>query len=155
MNETRKTFKCPAALVVAAATALAVNGHAFAVVTATNLLFDVELLELDLSGGPFPMPLANDPGNLLGDSIEGYGFVDSQVNVTLSSQRAVSPGPPSTGSGCPMPWPFISGIIPFTACSSRVRWISRPPWSAPTETSSAPWPMKPSHRDWPGSTALG
>jgi hypothetical protein len=60
--------------------------------------FDTELTSLNLTGGPFPIPLASDPGNLLGDSIEGYGFVDSQVLITLSSQRAVNPGPPSTGT---------------------------------------------------------
>ena len=43
------------------------------------------------------MPLASDPGNLLGDSVEGYGFVNSEVTLTLSSQRLVSPGPPSLG----------------------------------------------------------
>ena len=64
------------------------------------LVFDTELQEFDLSGGPFPMPLASDPGNLLGDSVEGYGFVDSQVQVTLSSQRAGNPGPPSLGQAC-------------------------------------------------------
>ena len=61
------------------------------------LTFDTELLSLNLSGGPFLMPLASDPGNALGDSVEGYGFVNSQVTVTLSSQRSISPGPQSTG----------------------------------------------------------
>ena len=54
------------------------------------LEFDTELVSLNLLGGPFAMPLASDPDNDLGDSVEGYGFVDSQVEVTLSSQRPVS-----------------------------------------------------------------
>jgi hypothetical protein len=44
------------------------------------------------------LPLASDPGNALGDSIDGFGFVDSLVMVTLSSQRPVNPGPASLGS---------------------------------------------------------
>ena len=62
-----------------------------------QLQFDTELTSLNLSGGPFPMPLASDPSNALGDSVEGYGFVDSQVMITLSSQRVPTPGPTSTG----------------------------------------------------------
>ena len=62
-----------------------------------QLQFDTELTSLNLSGGPFPMPLASDPGNALGDSVGGYGFVDSQVMITLSSQRVHAPGPASTG----------------------------------------------------------
>ncbi len=59
--------------------------------------FDTELTQLNLSGGPFPMPLASDPANLLGDSINGFGLVDSSVGITLSSQRPASPGPRSSG----------------------------------------------------------
>ena len=62
-----------------------------------ELIFDTELTSLALTGGPFPIPLASDPGNALGDSIDGYGFVDTLVTITLSSQREVSPGPPSVG----------------------------------------------------------
>ncbi len=58
------------------------------------LEFDTELVSLDLSGGPFPIPLASDPQNLLGDSIEGYGFINSEVRITLSSERG---GPASFG----------------------------------------------------------
>jgi hypothetical protein len=36
-----------------------------------QIQFDTELTSLDLRGGPFPIPLASDPGNLLGDSIGG------------------------------------------------------------------------------------
>ena len=61
------------------------------------LVFDTEFLSLNLTGGPVAMPLASDPGNALGDSIEGFGFVNSAVNVTLSSQRLVNPGPDSLG----------------------------------------------------------
>lgn len=64
------------------------------------ILFDTELTSLNLLGGPVPMPLASDPGNALGDSISGYGFVNSEVRVTLSSQRLISPGPPSLGEAC-------------------------------------------------------
>jgi len=61
------------------------------------LQLNTSLEELNLTGGPFPIPLAADPANLLGDSIEGYGFVDSVVTVTLSSQRVVPPGPVTQG----------------------------------------------------------
>jgi hypothetical protein len=64
--------------------------------------FDTELTSLSLSGGPIPMPLASDPGNILGDSVEGYGFVDSRVDITLSSQRDPA-GPASPGSACAVP----------------------------------------------------
>ncbi len=66
----------------------------------TTLVFDTELVSLDLSGGPYPIPLASDPGNALGDSIDGYGFVDSLVTITLSSQRSSAPGPSSLGQAC-------------------------------------------------------
>jgi hypothetical protein len=62
------------------------------------LEFDTTLEALDLTGGAFPIPLASDPVNALGDSIDGYAFVDSQVRITLSSQRTVNPGPATTGS---------------------------------------------------------
>ena len=62
--------------------------------------YDVTWTTLDLAGGPFPMPLASDPTNALGDSIEGYGFVDSMVTVTLSSERPGTPGPPTLGEVC-------------------------------------------------------
>jgi len=58
--------------------------------------FDTQLLEMNLSGGPFPMPLASDPGNVLPDSINGYGYVNSLVSIRLSSQGP-NPGPPSLG----------------------------------------------------------
>jgi len=54
----------------------------------TAIKFDTTLESLDLSGGPYPMPLASDPGNALGDSVEGYGFVDSTVLLTLSAGMA-------------------------------------------------------------------
>jgi hypothetical protein len=68
---------------------------------AVQLEFDTQLQSLNLTT-PFdvPLPLASDPGNALGDSISGYGFVDSQVTITLSSQRLISPGPPSLGKAC-------------------------------------------------------
>lgn len=64
--------------------------------------FDTELVSLNLTGGPIPIPLATDPDNDLGDSEMGYGFVDSQVELTLSSQREPA-GRPSTGSACAGP----------------------------------------------------
>lgn len=75
--------------------------------------YDVTWTTLDLAGGPFPMPLAFDPTNALGDSIEGFGFVDSTVIVTLSSQRPGTPGPPSLGEVCAtdMPPPKSPGEI--------------------------------------------
>jgi hypothetical protein len=70
-----------------------------------QLVFDTELVSLNLSGGPYPVPLASDPANLLGDSIDGYGFVDTEISITLSSQRPPEgtppgPGPASTGKAC-------------------------------------------------------
>ena len=62
-----------------------------------DIVFDTQLMTMNLSGGPFPLPLASDPVNGLPDSIEGYGFVNSDVTITLSSQRAVNPGPSSLG----------------------------------------------------------
>jgi len=62
------------------------------------LEFDTELVSMNLTGGPFPMPLASDPGNQLPGSIDGYGFVESNVELTLSSQRPVNAGPPSLGT---------------------------------------------------------
>jgi hypothetical protein len=64
---------------------------------AQAIYFDTELVEMTLAGGPFPMPLASDPANNLGDSIDGYGFVESLVGITLSSQRVTNPGQPSLG----------------------------------------------------------
>jgi hypothetical protein len=59
--------------------------------------FDLTLESLNLSGLSFPMPLASDPNNALGDSIDGYGFVESTALITLSSQRTVNPGPATKG----------------------------------------------------------
>ncbi|MEX0611911.1 MAG: hypothetical protein WD229_07305 [Pirellulales bacterium] len=68
---------------------------------AVQLEFDTELTSLNLTTpAPVAMPLASDPGNALGDSVMGYGFVDSQVTVTLSSQRLINPGPQSLGQAC-------------------------------------------------------
>ena len=75
-----------------------------------QLCFDTELVSLDLTGGPYPIPLGADPGNLIFPeigttglaadgglaSIDGYSFVKSDVTITLSSQRG-DPGPSSTG----------------------------------------------------------
>ena len=97
-----------------AAAALAFAGAQPARAQFTTIEFDTELLEMNLSGGPFPMPLASDPGNMLGDSVDGYGFVNSVVEVTLSSQRASNPGPPSLGhtwahQGWPAGLPALNG----------------------------------------------
>jgi len=68
-----------------------------------NITFETELTSMNFSGGPLAVPLASDPGNLLGDSVDGYGWVDSLVTMTLSSQRAVNPGPFSTGEAWAFP----------------------------------------------------
>ncbi|MBM3223454.1 MAG: hypothetical protein FJZ47_06610 [Candidatus Tectomicrobia bacterium] len=62
-----------------------------------RLLFATELTSLHLTGDPFLLPLARDPGNTLGDSVEGYGLVRSRVDITLSSQRQSNPGQDSLG----------------------------------------------------------
>ena len=62
-----------------------------------KLQFDTELTGMTLTGGPFPLPLASDPNNVLGDSFDGYGYVNSLVTMTASSQRSILPGPASTG----------------------------------------------------------
>ncbi|MHC4236964.1 MAG: hypothetical protein ACYSSM_01675 [Planctomycetota bacterium] len=75
--------------------------------------FDLTLESLNLTGGPFPIPLASDPGNALGDSIDGYGFVDSEVVIRLSSQRAVIPGPVTTGKAFAYPsFPVPAAVGP-------------------------------------------
>jgi hypothetical protein len=69
-----------------------------------QLEWATQLSELNLmTPAPVPIPLASDPGNTLPGnppSQSGYGFVDSQVTVTLSSQRLINPGPPSLGAAC-------------------------------------------------------
>ena len=58
----------------------------------------IELVQMHLvSASPIPIPLASDPGNLLQFSTEGYGFVDSLIEIKLSSLNT-SPGPQSLGS---------------------------------------------------------
>jgi hypothetical protein len=64
------------------------------------LKFDTELISLNLTGPPVPLPVASDPGNALGDSIDGYGFVNSQILIKLSSERLPTPGPRSLGEAC-------------------------------------------------------
>jgi hypothetical protein len=66
----------------------------------TTIVFDTELVSLDLTGGPYPIPLASDPGNVLPDSVAGYGFVESEVKITLSSQRDPDPSLRSLGQAC-------------------------------------------------------
>lgn len=83
-------------------TRLSIIVAAFVLVSYANqaraiISFETQLTSMDLTGGPYPMPLASDPGNALGDSVNGYGFVDSNVQFTLSSQRLNNPGPASTG----------------------------------------------------------
>lgn len=57
----------------------------------------IELVQLSLvSSSPVSIPLASDPTNLLGDSIDGFGFVNSQFEIKLSSLRT-TPGPKSLG----------------------------------------------------------
>lgn len=68
------------------------------IIPAEGIVVDTELTSFNLSGPDVAIPLASDPTNSLGDSIEGYGFVNSSINLTLSSQRAVAPGSASTGT---------------------------------------------------------
>jgi hypothetical protein len=91
----RRLFLIGLALTLSVRLAHGAHGGGFVV-----LEFDTSLESLNLSGGPYPMPLASDPGNLLGDSVDGFGFVDSVVTLTLSSQRPVDPGPDSLGTAC-------------------------------------------------------
>ena len=70
--------------------------------------FDSEWVQLNLSDGPFPVPLASDPANNLGDSTDGYGWVNSDVSLTLSSQRA-TPGQASLGEIVALQNPQVSG----------------------------------------------
>jgi len=62
-----------------------------------NIIFETEISSMNLTGGPFLMPLASDPANWLGDSVDGFGFVESGVLISMSSQRPFNPGPLSTG----------------------------------------------------------
>lgn len=78
-------------------TALCAAPSTLAVGAPAQLEFDTELVSMTLTGGPFVMPLASDPGNALGDSIEGYGLVNASVAITLSSQRDPLPGPATLG----------------------------------------------------------
>jgi hypothetical protein len=57
-----------------------------------TLEFETELTSLNLTGGPYPMPLG-----------PGWTPVQSEVSITLSSQRDVAPGPPSLGTACAFP----------------------------------------------------
>jgi len=66
-------------------------------ISAEGIVVQTELINFDLTGPVTAIPLASDPGNALGDSVEGYGFVNSSINLTLSSQRAVNPGQASLG----------------------------------------------------------
>jgi hypothetical protein len=74
------------------------------------LTWDTELTTLNLTGGPVGLPLASDPSNALGDSIDGFGFVDSLVEITLSSQRPINPGPRSFGTTCAFPGAPAFGV---------------------------------------------
>jgi hypothetical protein len=78
---------------------LAVSGNAIAVIIPQNgITVETELFSMDLFGGPIGVPLASDPGNLLGDSVDGYGYVNSLVQFSLSVQRTPTPGPASPGT---------------------------------------------------------
>lgn len=64
----------------------AAQARATAIAGSAVLRFDTELTSMHLTGGPFPMRLA-----------AGWEFVDSNVAITSSSQRAANPGPGSLG----------------------------------------------------------
>ena len=105
------TVVCLTACLIAAASAERASG----VIIAPDVFleFDTELLSMTLTDGPFPMPFASDPQNTLTDadggpaSIDGFGFVNSLVTITLSSQRATDPGPESLGQA----FAFRSGFF--------------------------------------------
>ena len=80
-------------LALAASTSPLTAGQSF-----SYMEFQTELTSMSLTGGPFPMPLAFDPTNNLGDSVDGYGFVNSSATFNLSSERTSSPGSASLGS---------------------------------------------------------
>lgn len=67
------------------------------------IYFETELSEMSLTGGPTPLPFASDPTGLLTDADggpateNGWGFVNTEVAVTLSSDRNINPGPLSVG----------------------------------------------------------
>ncbi|MDA1052496.1 MAG: tandem-95 repeat protein [Planctomycetota bacterium] len=65
-------------------TVLVVSGGT--VLDASGQQLDMELTQLNLTGQSYAIPLASDPANALGDSVDGYGFVDSQVTLALSSK---------------------------------------------------------------------
>jgi hypothetical protein len=89
-----------------------------------QLHFDTELIALDLTGGPFPMPLGRDPNNVgvgtgfiagsfFDDSIEGFAFVDSFVQVELSSMNG---GPASLGQA----WAYSQGRASDAAIDAAI-----------------------------------
>jgi hypothetical protein len=95
-----------------------------------SLEFETELVSLNLSGGPFPMPLGADPGNALGDSVDGYGFVRSNVSMIVSSQRAVDPGSRSMGEVCA----YLAGPGEvFAGSSVHAASLTNPPMIDPEE----------------------
>jgi hypothetical protein len=63
-----------------------------------DITYALDFTDLQLAGGPYLLPLAEDPTNLLGDSVDGYGFVNSMVTLSLSSNRPVASGPPTLGN---------------------------------------------------------
>jgi len=87
----------PIALTACLAAIIVFTAPAFGDPVVPILEYDTTLEALNLTGGPFPISLASDPGNALGDSVDGYGFVNCTVAITLSSQRPVSPGPATLG----------------------------------------------------------
>lgn len=93
-----------------------------------ELQFNTEMTSLNLTGGPFPMPLASDPSNVLGDSVDGYGFVNSQVSLSLSSQRVGNPGPQSTGQS----FAFL-GELPAAPSAASIGDLGEPALIDPDE----------------------
>ncbi|MHC4471627.1 MAG: hypothetical protein ACYS99_11755 [Planctomycetota bacterium] len=82
---------------------------------AACLEFDTELVSLTLIGDSFALPLVSDPGLMFGDSVDGYGYLNCDVTITLSSQRVANPGPASTGQAIatlgPLPAECSSGLV--------------------------------------------
>lgn len=46
-----------------------------------------ELTDFQLSGGPVGMPLGSDPGNAMGDSVDGFMFVQSTIEIRESADK--------------------------------------------------------------------
>jgi len=69
---------------VVALTAVGMTAISSAQAASLTMNIDTEIVAMNLSGTGL-IPLASDPTNALGDSIEGYGFVDTQFTTNESA----------------------------------------------------------------------